>query len=237
MLGTKDVVTESEYVLGTADLRAVRCNATTRNLSFPHNSFRMVRFARLGILLLILVPVRVARAQDAIGPVGFFVGAGAEGDWLTTSTPVLRDKLRTTERGVGASLMVGYGSNAKWAVLSQVSRSRLQGYRGGSYVLTHVDLDVRYHFRWASQSVVPFVQAGPSVRAASDDTDTGRGFGLSFGTGINAFVRSSVAITAALVENVGTFDSFTVNDRPAVASSTKAFTTRLHLGLAWFYVD
>ena len=194
-------------------------------------------FARLCCLLLVLAPVSVGTAQDSIGPVGFFVGAGAENDWLTTSTPVLRDKLKTTERGLGANVTIGYGSNEKWAVLAQVSRSRLDGYRGGSYTLTHLDLDLRYHFRWAAQSIVPFLQAGPSVRAASDKTDTGRGFGVSMGAGANAFVASSIAITAALIENVGTFDSFTVNDRPAVASSTKAYTTRLHLGLAWFYVD
>jgi len=46
-----------------------------------------------------------------------------------------------------------------------------------------------------------------------------------------------LASRASVVENLGTFDSFTVNDRPVVASSTKAFTTRLHVGVAWFYVD
>ena len=197
----------------------------------------MPLFARFGYLLFVLAPIGVSHAQDPIGPVGFFVGIGAESDWLTTSTPVSRETLRTTERGLGANVTMGYGSNERWAVFAQVSRARLDGYRGGSYTLTHVDLDLRFHFRWASQSVVPFLQAGPSVRAASDRTDTGRGFGLSMGAGANAFVGSSIAITAALIENVGTFDSFTVNDRPAVASSTKAFTTRLHLGLAWFYVD
>jgi hypothetical protein len=194
-------------------------------------------FARFGCVLVCLAPVSLSHAQEPVGPVGFFVGVGAENDWLTTSTTIFRDKVRTTERGLGANVTIGYGSNEKWAVLAQVSRARLDGYQGGSYVLTHLDLDLRYHFRWPSQAVVPFVQAGPSVRAASDRTDTGRGFGLAMGVGANAFVGSSIAMTAALVENVGTFDSFTVNDRPAVANSTKAFTTRLHLGLAWFYVD
>ena len=197
----------------------------------------MYRFVRLVCLLSLTVPVGAVEAQGSIGPVGFFVGVGGENDWLTTSTPVFQQKVRTTERGLGGSVTIGYGSNEKWAVFTQVSRARLDGYRGGSYVLTHLDLNVRYHFRWASQSVVPFLQAGPSVRAASDDIDTGRGFGVSFGAGANAFVRPSIAITGALVENVGTFDSFTVNGRPAVASSTKAFTTRVHIGLAWFYVD
>ena len=236
MLGARDVVTDSEYDLGSADLRALQRNATTGDARTHHNSSRMHRFSRLACLLSLVVPAGVVEAQDPLGPVGFFVGIGAEHDWLTTSTPVLEQKVRTTERGVGASFTIGYGSNAKWAVLTQVSRARLDGYRGGSYVLTHLDLSMRYHLRWASQSVVPFVQAGPSVRAASDDVDTGRGFGMSFGAGANAFVHRSMALTGALVENVGTLDSFTVNGRPAVASSTKAFTTRVHLGLAWFYV-
>jgi hypothetical protein len=199
----------------------------------------MHRFARLSCLLFVLSPVSVVHSQGEgpIGPVGFFIGAGGESDWLATSTTVARQKVRTTEQGLGGVLTVGYGSNAKWAVLSQISRAQLDGYRGGSYILTHIDLDVRYHFRWASQSIVPFVQAGPSLRAASDDVDTGRGFGVSAGAGVNAFVRSSMAVTGAVVGTLGTFDSFTVNGRPHEASSVTSFSTRVHIGLAWFYID
>lgn len=197
----------------------------------------MHRFARFGCLLTLLLPIGVGRAQDPIGPVGFFVGASGDNVWLTTTTTVLQQKLRTTEQGLGGSLTIGYGSNTKWAVLTQISRARLGGYRGGTYVLTHFDLDVRYHFRWPAQAIVPFVQAGPSVRAASDNVDTGRGFGVSTGVGLNAFVGPSIAITGALVETIGKFDSFTVNGRPTTPSSGTSFSTRVHLGLAWFYVD
>lgn len=189
---------------------------------------RMNAFAAL----LLVAATSVAAAQKSQST-GFFLGAGLEGNGITTN-----ESGSTTESGSGLGITLGYGFTPTWSLYGQLSGASINADGGGTYTLAHFDIGARVHFRSGPNTVVPFLQFGLAGRGVSQDVNgssvTGNGAGISLGGGLNAHFSPKVAFSGAVTWTVGSFDHFAVDGNSVNGTSVDATSARVHLGLVWF---
>ena len=96
----------------------------------------------------------------------FWLGVGFEGNGILAN-----DALNSsTDSGGGIGLSVGYGFTPRWSLYSVLSGASMTASDfSGTYGLGHFDLGTRIHFGNDSGRVRPFVQAGLSGRAATQE--------------------------------------------------------------------
>ncbi len=169
----------------------------------------------------------------------FWLGVGLEGNGLLAN-----DALNSgTDSGGGIGLSAGYGFSPRWALYAALSGASMTASDfSGTYALGHFDLGTRLHFRNESRRVRPFVQAGLSGRAVTQDFYVGSrayrveasGAGVSFGGGLNAHFTPALAFSGGITWSVGNFSVYKVNGLEVPVDSLGATSARVHLGLVWF---
>lgn len=169
----------------------------------------------------------------------FWLGVGLEGNGLLAN-----DALNSsTDSGRGIGLSAGYGFTPRWALYAALGGASMTASDfSGTYALGHFDLGTRLHFRNESRRVRPFVQAGLSGRAVTQDFYVGSrayrveasGAGVSFGGGLNAHFTPALAFSGGITWSVGNFSVYKVNGLEVPVDSLGATSARVHLGLVWF---
>jgi hypothetical protein len=166
---------------------------------------------------------------------GFFVGLGLEGTGISTKPS---GGSSTIETGNGGGLELGYGFNPRWSLYGDVSAASVNGEGDNSYVLSHVDVGFRVHFRTGPHTAVPFIQFGVAGRDERQDvsgqTVSANGAGASVGAGFNAYFSPAFAFSASTTWVVGTFSNSQVDNVSVSSRSTTATSARVHLGFVWF---
>jgi hypothetical protein len=173
-----------------------------------------------------------ANAQDKSRSQGFFVGGGIEG------TSVAVEDTDETDSGTGFGLTVGYGFTPKLSIYGHLSAANVEDADGFEYGVGHFDIGSRVHFRAPANRVIPFVQAGLSSRALSQDFDgdevEASGFGFAVGGGANIHFNPAVAFTASAIWSLGSVGNFKVNGTDVDVDSEGMTTARVHIGITWF---
>jgi len=166
---------------------------------------------------------------------GFFVGLGLEGTGISTKPS---GGSATIESGNGGGLELGYGFGPRWALYGDASGAGVNGEGDDRFLLTHVDLGARVHFRTGPNRVVPFIQFGLAGRNEREDvndhTVSATGGGISLGAGLQAHFTPTFAFSGSVIGVVGNFNDSQVDNESGSDGSTSATSVRLHLGLVWF---
>jgi len=188
-------------------------------------------FAAAVLSASLLVPSASSAQKSASS--GFFFGFGVEGNAIRGN-----EAQSVTESGGGGNLTLGYGFGKHWSMYGDASGAAINADGGGSYSLGHADLGVRVHFRSGPNIIVPFLQAGVSGRAISENFQgsriIGNGAGFSFGAGLNSHFTPKVALTTGVTWTGGSFTHFTQDGATFTNPSFDATSARLQLGLMWF---
>ena len=166
---------------------------------------------------------------------GFFVGLGLEGTGISTKPS---GRTATIESGNGGGLELGYGFGPRWALYGDVSGAGVNGEGDDRYLLTHVDVGARVHFRAGPNRVVPFIQLGLAGRDEREDvsghTVSANGGGVSLGAGLHAHFTPTFAFSGSIIGVVGNFNNSHIDNESVSDASTSATSVRVHLGLVWF---
>jgi hypothetical protein len=194
-------------------------------------STRLVLCAAICSLFAGALPT-TANAQDKSHSQGFFVGGGFEG------TGISIEDNDDTDSGSGFGLTVGYGFTPRLSIYGQFSGANVEDVDGFEYGIGHFDIGGRAHFRAPVNRVVPFVQAGLSSRALSQEFDgdevEASGLGLAVGGGANVHFTPALAFTASATWSFGNVGNFKVNGTDVDGDSTGMTTARIHVGVTWF---
>jgi hypothetical protein len=194
------------------------------------NSIRLTIYAVTTALFISAMPA-TAQAQEKSRSEGFFVGASYEGNGVSFEDG------DSTESGAGFGVTFGYGFNPTFALYGQLSGASI-GSEDGDYGLGHFDIGTRVHFRAPAKTVVPFIQAGISSRALTQDIGSDEveasGIGFAVGGGINAHFSPAVAFTAGATWSLGNMGNFKVNGVDVDFDSAGMTTARVHVGIIWF---
>ena len=194
-------------------------------------TIRLTLCAAICALFVVALPA-TANAQDKSRSQGFFLGGGLEG------TGISIEDNDDTDSGSGFGLTVGYGFTPKLSIYGHLSAGNVEDADGFEYGIGHFDIGTRVHFRAPANMVVPFVQAGLSSRALSQDFDTDEieasGMGLAVGGGVNVHFKPALAFTASATWSLGNVGNFKFNGEDADVDSVGMTTARIHVGVTWF---
>ncbi len=198
--------------------------------------------ARAAVIALLLVAYPMTASSQRSGPAsagakGFFLGLALNGSALTAD-----DLDSDTETGGGLQLQLGWGFNPKLAIFVDGSAASMES-DGESWILSHGDLGLRYHFASAGKSFVPFVEgAFSSWIGSQDNVDFGSGTGdleisgagFTLGGGFLYFFTSRVALNAGLKWTKGEFDKVKFENVSVEGLDIDATSARLNVGITWF---
>jgi hypothetical protein len=191
---------------------------------------RLALYAALGALCVYATP-SIAGAQDNSSTSGFFIGGSYE------RNGVAFEDLRGAEVGFGYGVILGYGFTPKLALYAQAS-SASDNSIYGKYGPGHFDSGLRVHFRSPARTLVPFIQAGISLRALIQefglDTVKLTGAGVAFGGGINVHVNPAVAFSTGVTWSAWNVDNFRISGSAVPVDSLTMTTARIHFGMVWF---
>lgn len=190
-------------------------------------------------MLLLVLPL-AAGAQSA-APVfnakGFFLGAALNGSAIDS------DELSDgTDSGGGLTLQLGFGFNPSLAIFLEGAAASIDA-DGESWILSHGDLGLRYHFVGAARKFVPFVEgsAGTRMGTLEDATLGGQqgdleisGPGFTLGGGFLYFFNQGLGLNTSLKWTTGEFTTVKFRNVSVSGFEYDATTTRLSVGLTWF---
>lgn len=140
-------------------------------------------------------------------------------------------------------LQAGFGFNPQLALFLEGSAAAMQGDGEESWLLSHGDLGLRYHFASAGRSFVPFVEGAFTVWSGLDDdasfgNDQGEleisGQGFSFGGGFLYFFNRRLALLGNLKFTNGEFNKVRFENVSVEGFDIDATSARINVGLTWF---
>jgi hypothetical protein len=198
-----------------------------------------MRLRAVAVALLLLTYPMVASSQrsGSAGAKGFFLGLALNGSALTAD-----DLDSDTENGGGLQLSLGWGFTPKLALFLDGSAASMDS-DGESWILTHGDLGLRYHFAGANRSFVPFIEGALTGWVGSqDDVDFGNGTGdleisgggFTLGGGFLYFFSPRVALNAGLKWTNGEFNKVKFDNVSVEGLDIDATSARLNVGLTFF---
>ncbi|MGH7696305.1 MAG: outer membrane beta-barrel protein [Gemmatimonadaceae bacterium] len=198
-----------------------------------------IRAAALGLLLTSVSTIALSQRSGPgnSGAKGFFLGLSLHGSSLTAD-----DLDSDTQNGGGLQLQLGWGFTPKLAIFLDGSAASMDS-DGESWILSHGDLGLRYHFASPGKSFVPFVEGAFTGWVGSqDDVDFGTGTGdleisgagFTLGGGFLYFFNSRVALNAGVKWTKGEFDKVTFENVSVEGLDIDATSARLNLGITWF---
>lgn len=169
------------------------------------------------------------------GAKGWFIGLGLNGSSLSAED-------EDAESGGGVTLQGGYGFTRNLAIFLEGTASAMQT-DGESWVLSHGDLGLRYHFSGEGRRFVPFVEGALSGWAGQqDDAEFGNqqgeleisGSAFTFGGGFLYFFGRRTAFSAQLKFSNGEFNKVRFENVTVDGFDIDANSARLNLGVTWF---
>jgi hypothetical protein len=176
-------------------------------------------------------------AQGSAGAKGFFLGAALNASVLNSDD--LGDE---SESGGGLFIQAGFGFNPQLALFLEGSAAAMQS-DGESWLLSHGDLGVRYHFAAAGRRFVPFIDgAFTGWSGLQDDADFGNqtgeleisGTGFTLGGGFLYLFGPRMALNAQLKFTNGEFNKVRFENVSIDGLDIDATSVRLNFGLTWF---
>jgi hypothetical protein len=191
----------------------------------------------LGAAAVSLLLTQGVAAQTRSTTSNFFLTFGVNG------TSIDSDDLNQDKGGPGLHVGGGYGFGSRFAVFLDAAGASIdQG--EDDYILSHVDLGVRFHFGDRTKAFRPYIEGAFTGRAASlddqnidgnDDVDVEiSGGALSVGGGILYFFNPKWAFNAHLKWSTGEFSRVRVENVTVDGFDVDATTVRVGLGLSWF---
>jgi hypothetical protein len=198
-----------------------------------------VRAAAIGLLLTSVSTIGLSQRSGpgSAGAKGFFLGLALNGSALTAD-----DLDSDTENGGGLQLQLGWGFSPKLAIFLDGSAASMDA-DGESWILSHGDLGLRYHFAGPGKSFVPFVEGAFTGWVGSqDDVDFGNGTGdleisgagFTLGGGFLYFFNSRVALNTGVKWTKGEFDKVKFQNVSVEGLDIDATSARLNIGLTFF---
>jgi len=139
-----------------------------------------------------------------------------------------------TESGAGLDLELGWGFTPQFALVADFSGASISSDEIGDYGLGHFDLAARYSFAKSSRALIPYLEAGVTGRAVSQDDATLSGTGFSFGGGAQYFLAPSWSLGASLKWTAGKFTKAEVGGETIDDLDIKATSARFRMGLSWY---
>jgi hypothetical protein len=195
-------------------------------------------FARHWVAVLLLgAAVGTAEAQGNAGAKGFFLGAALNGSTLSAD-----DLDEESESGGGLFLQLGWGFTPQLALFLEGSGAAMQS-DGESWLFSHGDLGLRYHFAGAGRRFVPFVDGGFTAWSGlQDDAQLGNqtgeleisGAGFTVGAGFLYFFTSRMALNTQLKFTKGEFNEVRFENVSVEGLDIDATSGRFNIGLTWF---
>lgn len=145
--------------------------------------------------------------------------------------------------GPGLHLGAGYGFSSRFAVFIDAAGANIQS-EDDDYMLSHVDLGLRFHFANPNRAFIPYLEGAFTGRAAAFDDQTiegnddidveASGGGFTLGGGILYFFNPRWAFNAHVKWTTGEFSRVRVENVTVDGFDIDAKTTRLGIGLSWF---
>lgn len=197
------------------------------------------RSCTVGLLLGAALTMGVSRAeaQGNFGAKGFFLGAALNG-----STIDAEDLNDDSESGGGLFIQFGWGFNSQLAIFLEGTAASMQS-DGDSWILSHGDIGLRYHFAAPGRRFVPFIDgAFTGWSGLQDDADFGNqtgeleisGGGFSIGGGFLYFFSPRVALNTQLKFTNGEFNKVRFENVTVDGFDIDANSLRLNVGVSWF---
>ncbi|MBV6520147.1 MAG: hypothetical protein MNPFHGCM_00252 [Gemmatimonadaceae bacterium] len=152
--------------------------------------------------------------------------------------------------GGGLGVQLGYGFNRIVTGFIQLDGSRIdipvdeQGSITGDWALAHAELGVRFHFANSLRRWVPYVETSLGSRAvsvknaevrgqtANDISFSGGAF--TFGTGLSAYLKETMALDVSLKWTGGEFTKIDVGNLAIKNLEVDANSFRFGLGIVWW---
>jgi opacity protein-like surface antigen len=160
---------------------------------------------------------------------GLMIGLGLNGSAISGD-----DFSSETESGGGLDLEFGWGFTPQFALVADLSGASIDSQDAGSYTLGHFDLAARYSFAKSSRALIPYLEAGVTGRAVSQDDATLSGAGFSFGGGAQYFLAPSWSLGASLKWTAGKFTQAEVDGETIDDLDIQATSARFRMGVSWY---
>lgn len=169
---------------------------------------------------------------------GFFLGAGLNG------TAIDSDELADgSDSGGGLSLQLGWGFTPALALFLEGTAASINA-EGDSWMLSHGELGLRYHFVGGARKFVPYVEGAAGSRIGTlENTTVGTqqgdleisGPGFTLGGGFLYFFNKGLGLNTSLKWTSGEFTTVKFRNVSVSGFEYDATTTRLSVGLTWFF--
>ncbi|MEW5915372.1 MAG: outer membrane beta-barrel protein [Gemmatimonadota bacterium] len=178
-------------------------------------------------------------AQTGGGAKGFFLGAALNGSTLTINEGDLEDD---SESGGGLMIQLGFGFSPQFSIFLEGSAAAMQS-DGESWVFSHGDLGIRYHFFSPGRKFVPFIDgAFTGWSGLQDDAQFGAetgeleitGSGFTLGGGFLYYFTPRMALNTQLKYTAGEFNKVRFDNVTVEGFDADASSARLNIGLTWF---
>jgi hypothetical protein len=147
------------------------------------------------------------------------------------------------ETGPGIHFGAGWGFSPRFAAFLDFAGASIDT-GDDDYVLSHVDLGLRFHFANSNKAFIPYLEGAFTGRSAkldeqnvngNDDVDVEiSGGGFTLGGGILYFFNPKWAFNAHLKWTTGEFSRVRVENVTVDGFEVDARTLRLGIGLTWF---
>lgn len=158
-------------------------------------------------------------------------------------TSIKVENLDQDDTGPGLHLGAGYGFSSRFALFIDAAGASIKG-QDDDYVLSHVDVGLRFHFANSNRAFIPYLEGAFTGRAAAlddqnvdgnDDVDVEiSGGGFSLGGGILYFFNPKWAFNAHVKWTTGEFSTVRVENVTVSGFELDATSARVGIGLSWF---
>jgi hypothetical protein len=178
-------------------------------------------------------------AQSSGGAKGFFLGAGLNGSSLTINEGDLEDD---SETGGGLMLQLGFGFSPQFSIFLEGTAAAMRS-EGESWLFSHGDIGIRYHFYSPGKKFVPFIDgAFTGWSGLQDDAELGNdtgeleisGSGFTLGGGFLYYFSPRMALNTQLKFTAGEFNKVRFENVTIDGFDADASSARLNIGLTWF---
>jgi hypothetical protein len=147
------------------------------------------------------------------------------------------------ESGGGLLLQLGWGFNPQLALFLEGNAAAMQSDDEDSWLLSHGDVGLRYHFAAAGRRFIPFVDgAFTALSGLQDDAQLGSqtgeleitGSGFTVGGGFLYLFSPRVALNLQLKVTKAEFNEVRFENVSVEGFDIDATSARFNIGVSWF---
>jgi hypothetical protein len=199
--------------------------------------FRSLIVTCLVVAYPVVAAGQATSAPGSAGAKGWFLGAALNGSSISGDD--LNDE---RESGGGLVLHAGFGFTPQLALFLEGTAAAMQSDGEGSWMLSHGDLGLRYHFTTGG-SFLPFVEGAFTIWSGlDDDADFGgepgeleiSGQGFTLGGGFLYFFTRRIGLLGNVKFTKGEFNKVRFENVSVEGFDIDATSARLNVGVTWF---